>query len=163
MRQGMTDWRATAGGMGRPGFLAYVAEACGPVGRREEGLAAVAEALDLVRKTGEGLYEIELYRVKGDLLLAEERSTPRAGASRGNIEQAEECFLQAIAIAQNQGAKSLELRAVMGLAPLWRKRGKRKEARQMLSEIYGWFTEGFDTRDLREAKALLGELTAATR
>jgi predicted ATPase len=74
-------------------------------------------------------------------------------------EEAEECFHKAIEIAQRQGAKSLELRAVMSLARLWQKQGKKEDARQMLAEIYGWFTEGFDTADLKEAKVLLEELS----
>jgi predicted ATPase len=103
-----------------------------------------------VDKIGERLYEAELYRVKGELVL-------QSGV-RTSDSEAEECFLRAIEIARPQQAKSLELRAVMSLARLWQQQGKRKEAHALLAEIYGWFTEGFDTADLQEAKALLEEL-----
>jgi predicted ATPase len=116
-------------------------------GHAEEGLQVVAEALARVDKTGGRLWEAELYRLKGELILQ----------ARG--QSAEACFQHAIAIARKQQAKSLELRAVLSLSRLWQQQGKRDEARQMLAEIYGWFTEGFDTKDLQEAKTLLEELT----
>lgn len=103
--------------------------------------------------------EAELHRLKGELLLAQEGSRPQAGGFREKAEEVEECFHKAIEIARKQQAKSLELRAVMSLARLWQQQGKKEEAQQMLAEIYGWFTEGFDTKDLQEARALLEELT----
>jgi predicted ATPase len=126
-------------------FLALLAEAYGRAGKAEEGLAALAEALRAVDDKGIGFYEPELHRLKGELLLARGPVNPSG---------AEACFRQAIAIARRQQAKSLELRAVMSLSRLDHKRGKTAEARQVLAEIYGWFTEGFDTVDLREAQAL---------
>ena len=121
----------------------------------------LAEALAFVDKTGVRFYEAELYRLKGELTLQKfqvsgskfQVANPQAGA------EAEACFHKAIDIARRQSAKSLELRAVMRLSRLWKKQGKKEEARQMLAEIYGWFTEGFDTADLKEAKVLLDELS----
>jgi predicted ATPase len=133
---------------------ALLAEAYGKVGQVEEGLAVLAKALAVVEKTGERLWEAELYRLKGDLSL---QSGVRGPESKGEAE-AEECFLKAVEIARRQSAKSWELRAVMSLAKLWQHQGKTKEARAMLADIYHWFTEGFDTKDLQEAKALLKEL-----
>jgi len=109
----------------------------------------VNEALAFVERTEERFYEAELYRLQGELLLQQsEHSAPAAAAS----------FQKAMTIAHHQQAKSLELRAVMSLSRLWQQQGKKEEARQMLAEIYGWFTEGFDTKDLQEAKELLEEL-----
>lgn len=127
-------------------FLALLAEVCRKAGKVEEGLAAVAEALQAVEDKGIGFYEPELPRLKGELLLA--------GAS-GKSAEAEACFRQAIAVARRQSAKSLELRAVMSLSRLLHNQGQQDEARRMLAGTYGWFTEGFDTADLREAKGLL--------
>jgi predicted ATPase len=109
----------------------------------------LAEALTLVDTTGERWYEPELYRLKGALLLQQ---------SLDNSTEAEACFHQAIMIAQNQQAKSLELRASTSLARLWQSQGKRQEAYDLLEPVYHWFTEGFDTADLKDAKALLHEL-----
>src|SRR5439155_1643383 len=150
-------------------------EAYGKRGQIEEGMKAVAEALAAVNKTGERHYEAELYRLKGELTLQSKVQGPK---SKVNIPQsafrfgldlplamqleaeaeAEACFQQAIDVARRQSAKSLELRAVMSLSRLWQQQGKKEEARQVLAEIYGWFTEGFDTKDLQEARALLHEL-----
>src|SRR5206468_1511046 len=115
----------------------------------EAGLHAVAEALATVHTTGERYYEAELYRLKGDLLLARSPEQHAEGAA---------CFRQSLAIACRQQAKSLELRATMSLARLWQQQGKHAEAYALLAPIYGWFTEGFDTADLRDAQALLAAL-----
>jgi predicted ATPase len=164
IQQGLAAWRATGAELERPHILARLAEAYGKVGQPEEGLTALAEALALVDKTAERFYEAELYRLKGELVL---QSGVRGPASEIPNPQhlipdtqlgAESCFLKAIEVARRQSAKSLELRAVMSLSRLWQRQGKKDEARQMLAEIYGWFTEGFDTKDLQEAKALLEEL-----
>ena len=112
------------------------------------------KALDCAYRTGGCSYEAELYRLKGELTL---QSSVQRLESR--VKEAEACFLKAIEVAQKQQAKSLELRAVMSLARLWRQQGKTAEARQMLTEIHDWFTEGFDTKDLQEAKMLLAELS----
>src|SRR5262249_48020725 len=108
-----------------------------------------AEALTLVDKTGERWCESELYRLKGELLLQQ---------NAVNQAEAEDCFHHALDIARSQQAKSLELRAATSLARLWHSQGKRDEARQVLGNVYGWFTEGFDTLDLQEAKTLLDAL-----
>jgi len=113
------------------------------------GLRALEDAFSRVEPTGERMYESELYRLKGELLLAQDAS---------NAAQAEKSFRTAIEIAQAQSAKSWELRATTSLAGLLAKQGKRDEARAMLAEIYNWFTEGFDTADLKDAKALLEDL-----
>lgn len=102
-------------------------------------------------------YEAELYRLKGELLLRQ--GTGSGGSRTATTEEAEACFCQAIEIANPQSAKSLELRAVMSLSRLLQKQGKREEARNMLAETYGWFTEGFETKDLKEARTLLEELS----
>jgi predicted ATPase len=163
MHQGMAAWRATGAELCRPYYLALLAEAYGKMGQAEEGLDALVEVLAAVDKSRECFYEAELYRLKGQLVLQSrspqstvadpQHPTPNPQA------EAEACFLKAIEIARRQSAKSLELRAVMSLSRLWQQQGKREEAQQMLAEIYGWFTEGFDTVDLREAKALLEQLS----
>jgi predicted ATPase len=154
MRQGLAAYRTTGADLIRTYFLALLAEAYGKEGQPEEGLNVLAEALALVGKTGERHYEAELYRVKGALTLQSKIQGPNSTVEA----EAEECFLKAIEIARQQQAKSLELRAVMSLARLWQQRGKKDEARQLLAEVYHWFTEGLDTKDLQEAKALLDEL-----
>ncbi|MBI3800074.1 MAG: hypothetical protein HY268_24250, partial [Deltaproteobacteria bacterium] len=158
MDQGLVAYRATGTELVQPYILALLAEAYGKAGQTEDGLAAVAEALQRVEKNDERFYEAEVYRIKGELLLAQEGYRPQAEGSREKTEEAERCFHKAIEVAQKQQAKSLELRAVMSLVRLWQTQGKTAEARQMLADIYGWFTEGFDTKDLQEAKALLEEL-----
>src|SRR5262249_2183002 len=152
---------------GRRLVLAVLAEAYGKVGQTEEGLRVLTEALTRVDKTGEGLYAAELYRLKGVLTLRQwpvARATghapvpqPLSPHSQAEVE-AEASFQQALEIARWQRAKSLELRAAMSLSRLWQSQSKPQEARRLLAEIYGWFTEGFDTADLQEAKALLEAL-----
>jgi predicted ATPase len=162
MRQGLATYQATGSELFRPYHLALFAEVYGKVGQAEEGLTLLAEALAAVDKTGERWCEAELYRLKGELTLAQSSvqslgsSVPDPRPPTPNPQaEAEACFLKAVKIARKQQAKSLELRAVMSLSRLWQKQGKKEEARRMLAEIYGWFTEGFDTKDLQEAKALL--------
>ncbi len=156
IRQGLTAHQATGAKVGQPHFLALLAEAYGKTDQVETGLSMLAEALTTVDKTGERVDEAELYRLKGELTLQQAKvQGPKSKVEK----EAEECFLKAIAIAHRQQAKSWELRATISLSRLWQKQGKRKEARQMLAEIYEWFTEGFDTKDLQEAKALLKELS----
>jgi predicted ATPase len=132
--------------LSRPSVLGLLAEAYGRAGQAEDGLTVLDEALGLVHRTGERHGEADLYRLKGELLLA----LPAAHQA-----EAEACFRQSIAIARNQSAKSWELRAVLSLSRLYHQQGKTEEARPMLAEIFGWFTEGFETADLQEAKALL--------
>ncbi|HEV8718560.1 MAG TPA: adenylate/guanylate cyclase domain-containing protein [Candidatus Binatia bacterium] len=160
IHQGLADYQATGAELGRPYFLALLAEAYGKVGQVEEGLSVPAEALAQVDKTGERYYEAELYRLKGQLTLQKFQVSGSEFQVQNSPEsEAEEYFLKAIEIARRQQAKSLELRAVVSLSQLWQQQGKQREAHSLLEEIYGWFTEGFDTKDLQEAKALLAELT----
>jgi predicted ATPase len=126
--------------------LALLAEAYGKGGKPAEGLAVLAEALSAVEDSGMRFYQPELYRLQGEFLLARAPDNPA---------DAESCFRRAIALARRQGAKSWELRAVLSLSRLYHRQGKKEVARPMLAENYGWFTEGFDTADLQEAKALL--------
>lgn len=149
LRQGLDAYRATGAAFQRPHFLGMLAEVHGSLGQPEAGLAALHEALDLVETTGERYYAAELHRLQGELLL--QHAAPE-------VSHAEACFQQALTLARRQEAKSLELRAAMSLARLWQQQGKRAEARELLAPLYGWFTEGFDTADLQEAKALLEEL-----
>jgi predicted ATPase/DNA-binding winged helix-turn-helix (wHTH) protein len=149
LRQGMAAYRATGAGLGLPYQLARMAEVYARTGQVQEGLSALAEALVATDKTGDRRWVAELYRLKGELTL-QSKSEGREGA--------EEYFLRAIGIARGQQAKSFELRATMSLARLLANQGRRDEAHTMLAEVYGWFTEGFDTADLKGAKALLDEL-----
>jgi predicted ATPase len=172
MRHGLATCQAIGVGTFHSYSLALLAEAYGKAGQPEDGLATLAEALALVDKSGERFYEAELYRLRGELTLHksrvgiahQERTVAEAGTVGGahptadSQVEADACFLKAIEISRQQQAKSLELRAVMSLARLWHSQGKKAEAHQMLAEIYNWFTEGFDTKDLQEAKALLEEL-----
>ena len=152
MRHGLAAYRATGAEVGRPSYLALLAEAYGKVEQPEDALTILTEALALVDKTGEHSYEAELYRLKGELLQQSE------GGVRHGEWTPEECFRRALSIARQQQAKSWELRAAMSLARLWQRQGKRAEARELLAPIYGWFTEGLDTADLQEAQALLEAL-----
>jgi TOMM system kinase/cyclase fusion protein len=149
MQQGLGAWRATGAKVFRPYGLSLLAEAYAHVGRIDEGLGLLVEALAVANDTGERRWEAELHRLKGELLLARFAE---------HDADAEACFHQALDIAGYQRAKSWELRAAMSLSRLWQRQGKRAEARALLAPIYGWFTEGFDTADLQAAKALLAEL-----
>ncbi|WP_459572321.1 adenylate/guanylate cyclase domain-containing protein [Cupriavidus sp. 8B] len=156
IRQGLTAYEATGAERARSYFLALLAESYGNAGQAKAGLIVLAEALAMVDKTGERCYEAELHRLKGELLL--HPSSVQTHASTGH-EDAEACFHKAIAVARHQGAKSLELRAALSLARRWQRQGKTETARQRLADIYGAFTEGFDTADLQQAQALIEELT----
>jgi predicted ATPase len=147
--QGLEAYRATGAAIRQPGFYAEVAAACNETGQSEAGLAAVTEGLTHVNRTGERWCEAELYRLKGELLLQQ---------AAANSQQAVACFQQALAIARRQQAKSLELRVTMSLCRVWQQQGQSDEAYQLLADIYGWFTEGFDTVDLQEARVLLETL-----
>jgi predicted ATPase len=149
MRQGIIAWQATGAEVDHPYYLALLAEGYGKAGRAEAGLHVLAEALAVTEAIEDRYYEAELYRLKGELLLARSPKQHAEGAT---------CFQQALDVARRQQAKSLELRAAMSLARLWQQQGKRTEACELLASVYGWFTEGFDTADLQEAKALLEAL-----
>jgi predicted ATPase len=158
-------------------ILALMAEVHGTLGQASDGLALLADALALVEKTGDRWYEAELHRIKGELLLQTDRRArkPRAakttrrvaagvaassgGRSAVDLRAAvEACFRTALDIARRQQAKSFELRAATSLSQLWQRHGKRRQAHELLSQTYGWFTEGFDTPDLRDAHTLLSDL-----
>jgi predicted ATPase len=147
--QGLTAYRATGAEVSRPYLLALLAEAHGILGEPEAGLAVLAEALTFMDTTGVHWYAPELYRLKGALLLQQ---------SSDNQAEAEHCFQQALVVAQTQQAKSWELRAATSLARLWQQQGKSQEAHDLLAPVYHWFTEGFDTADLKDARALLDAL-----
>jgi predicted ATPase len=146
MCQSLATWRAMGLEVYRPYFLALLAEAYGTADQNEAGLTVLAEALDQVGTTGQRVYEAELYRLKGTLLLARPGDHHR---------EAEVCFQKALDVARRQQAKSWELRAATSLARLWQSQAKRQNAYDLLAPVYGWFTEGFDMADLQEAKALL--------
>jgi predicted ATPase len=129
--------------------LTLLAGACGRLGKTTEGLSYLTEAEQLIETTNDAFHEAELHRVRGDLLNA-----------NGDVAGAERSYQHAIVVAKRQSAKTFELRASTSVARLWRDQGKREEARELLAPVYGWFTEGFDTLDLKEAKALLDELSS---
>ncbi len=131
-------------------FHAMLAQWLGEAGKTEEALATLTEAIQISPRMGESYFNAEIQRIRGELLLKTD--------AVGREAEAEACYHQAIGIARQQSAKSWELRAATSLARLWQRQRKTAEARQMLAEIYGWFTEGFDTADLKEAQALLAEL-----
>jgi len=151
IRQGLTTWRGTGIEASRTFTLALLAEAYGKGGEAGEGLRVLAEAFALMEKNGERFWEAELHRLQGALLMVQEGTKQRT--------EAEMHFQQALDIARRQQAKTLELRTAIGLSRLWQQQGKREAARQLLEPIYGWFTEGFNTADLQEARAVLEELT----
>jgi predicted ATPase len=178
IHQGLAALRATGTELSQPYHLALLAEAYGRGGQIEAGLCALEEALVAADQHAERLYEAELQRLKGELLLRKSvpagfipaptampngpaSSVGAAGPSSLQME-AQACFQTAFEIARRQEAKSLELRAAMSLSRLWQQQGKRTEAREFLAPIYGWFTEGFDTADLQEAQALLEALSASS-
>ena len=149
MTQGLSAYRATGAVALQPCFLALLAEAQGTMGQPAAGLMTLAEALTRADTTGERWSEPELYRLKGKLLLQQHAA---------NQAEVENCFQQAVNIACSQQAKSLELRAATSLAKLWQRQGKRHEAYDLLSPVYSWFTEGFATADLQDAKTRLDAL-----
>jgi TOMM system kinase/cyclase fusion protein len=149
MHQGLAAYHTTGAAMGQTYLRALLVEGYGNVGQVDTGLRLLAEILAVVESTGERIWEAELYRLQGTLLL---------GQGTLDEHQVEACFQTALDITRRQQAKSLELRAAMSLSRLWQRQGKREEARELLAPIYGWFTEGFDTADLQDAKVLLEAL-----
>ncbi|MFQ5479617.1 MAG: hypothetical protein ACE5E4_13490, partial [Candidatus Binatia bacterium] len=148
MRQLLDAFEAADMKLRRPFSFALMAQWYGGGGQPSEGLALIAEAEEIAEKTGERWSDAEIHRVKGELLLLESKD-----------DAAERCFHKAIEVARKQQAKSWELVASTGLARLWQRQGKKDEAHKLLSDIYGWFTEGFDTAPLRDVKELLEELS----
>ena len=147
----MSAQRSTGRTLYSPANFSYLAKAHGDLGQFDDASRCIGEAVTAVETTKETLFEAEVHRLAGEIaLLSRERNTAKAEAY----------FERALAVARTQQAKSWELRAAMSTARLWLDQGKREEARELLAPVYGWFTEGFDTLDLKEAKALLDELAA---
>jgi predicted ATPase len=148
MQQGLTDWRATGTQAWAPLHLGMFADAYLETGQPEQAQAALDEAFLAVRQSGERMVEAESHRLQGEVRLAQ-----------GDENEAEACFRRAVTVARRQEARSWELRATMSLARLLGQQGRAQEGRSMLADIYGWFTEGFDTPDLREAQLLMEQLS----
>jgi predicted ATPase len=149
IQQALAELAQSGTGVGAPGFLSMLAEASWRIGRHDDALVALAYAAARAQKTGQHCRDADLQRLKAEILLDQDE---------GQAEQAEGLFREAIEIARRREAKSWELRAAASLARLWQRQGKRAEARGLLQPVYDWFSEGFDTRDLKDAKALLAEL-----
>jgi predicted ATPase len=150
IREGLASLEQMGHALWRPHQQGLLAEACARAGQIDEALDVIAKALESAGRTGDVEHAAELHRQQGESLL--QQGAPEAAA------EAEKCFGDAIEIARRQKAKSWELRAAMSLARLWRSQGRRKQARELLAPVYDWFTEGFDTPDLQDAKALLDTL-----
>jgi predicted ATPase len=150
VRQGLTAYRATGAALWVPYLCTVLADVAAHLGHPDEGLRVLAEAHTLVEQHDERWWEAEIHRLRGVLLQRQTIPQP---------EEAEVWLQRALDVARRQEAKSLELRAAMSLSRLWQQQGKQAEARALLAPVYGWFTEGFDTADLQEAKALLEALT----
>ncbi|MDP6819485.1 MAG: hypothetical protein QF449_15790 [Alphaproteobacteria bacterium] len=150
MHRGLAEYTATESGSYVPFLLALLAEGYHRCGKFEEGLKVLNDAFDAVGSGDEDMWKSELQRNRAECLLS---------ISPDNAPEAETDFRQAIEVAKRQNVRSLELRAAVSLARLWRNQGKTAEARELLAPVYGWFTEGFDTADLKDAKALLVDLS----
>jgi predicted ATPase len=166
---GLSEYQALGTQQLIPFFLSFLAEGYQQQGKVDEALQTVHDALSLTATNFDVFWEAELYRLKGELTLQQANQKAKVKRQKSKKtdprsltpdpqDEAEACFLKAIEVSRKQQAKSLELRATMSLARLWQQQDKRDEARQILAEVYGWFTEGFDTKDLQEAKALLDSL-----
>ncbi|MGQ0735201.1 MAG: hypothetical protein ACT4QD_16305 [Acidobacteriota bacterium] len=168
IHEGIAGYRATGAELEMPYWLSLLAQAQGKAGQLEEGLRTLAEAMRRVQQYGVRICEAELHRLRGELLLQQAVPKDQRGAfgplapaviHAPVMTEAAASFRDAIEIARRKQAKSLELRAVMSLSRLLQRQGQRDEACQMLGQIYGWFTEGFNTADLKDARALLDELS----
>jgi predicted ATPase len=149
LRQGLVAWEETGAAMTLPYYLSLLARALAKGGHGSAALEALDKALRLAKRTGERWFDAELHRLKGEALLHGDTS---------NGAEAEACFHRALAVARKQGAKLWELRATRSLARLWAEQGQCRKAHNLLAPVYGWFTEGFETQDLKDAKGLLDEL-----
>ena len=149
LTSGITALRLTGATLWVPLYLSYLARAYAGLGQFDDAWRCIGEAMTVIETTKESWCEAEVYRIAGEIAVL----SPKPDAAK-----AEAYFERALAVARQQQAKSWELRAAMSLARLWRDQGKVQQARELLAPVYGWFTEGFDTRDLKEAKALLEEL-----
>src|SRR5262249_7996050 len=148
---GMTSLRSTGAALYEPFHLWHLAMAYAELGQPDDARRCIADAIDKIEKSKEKWPEAEINRIAGEIAL--KSPTPDAA-------KAEAYFERALTVARSQHAKSWELRAAMSLARLWRDQGKPQQARELLAPVYGWFTEGFDTLDLKEAKALLAQLAS---
>jgi predicted ATPase len=146
---GITAWRSIGSKLFIPNYFSYLAMAHAEIGEFNDAWRCIGEALTAVETTKEGLWEAEVHRTAGEIALM---------SAEPDAAKAQACFERALAAARQQEAKSWELRASMSLARLWRDQGKPQQARELLPPVYGWFTEGFDTRDLKDAKTLLDQL-----
>jgi predicted ATPase len=153
MRRGLAAKQATGAQLKVPYYLGLMAGVLGGAGSGSEALALLDEALARVNRTGERWFEAELHRLKGEALLR---------LSTASFSEGEACFVKALTVAREQGAKMWELRAATSLARLWAEQGERRKAYDLLAPVHGWFTEGFDTADLKDAKALLEELGSSS-
>ena len=151
MQQALADLAGIGSGVGAPGALAKLAEGLQKVGRRDEALGALELGVARAEQQGQHYCDAELYRLRAEILLDMDGNA---------VDEAETLFNQSLEIARRQEARTFELRAATSLARLWQRQGKRDAARALLAPLYAWFTEGFDTRDLRNAKALLDELAS---
>ena len=149
INSGITAWRSIGSKLWMPNYLSYLARAYAEIGQLNDAWRCIGEAMTAVETTKEGLWEAEIHRTAGEIALL---------SSQPDAAKAQDYFEHGLAVARQQQAKSWELRAAMSMARLWRDQGKVQQARELLAPVYGWFTEGFDTRDLKEAKALLEEL-----
>jgi predicted ATPase len=145
--EGLARFRETGAILAEPTAITILAEAYRALGRPHEALTCLGEAAEKIDRTEERVNEPDVLRLRGELLL-----------ETGDIEKGEQSYRQAIAVATQQCARLYEVRAATSLAGLWRDQGRRDDARELLAPVYGWFTEGFDTLDLKEAKKLLDEL-----
>ena len=152
IRQGMEAWLATGAEVARPYFLALLADAERRQKRCAAGMQMLDEGLAVVEELSDKFYEAEIHRLKGELILQQHSE---AATSSKTEDEAEASYRRAFRVARDQAAKSWELRAAMSLARLWRRQDRREEADAILAPVYGWFTEGLETRDLSEARALL--------
>ena len=152
INSGITTYRSTGSRVYLPFFLAHLSRAHAELGQFDDAWPCIGEAMTAVETTNEQWYEPEINRIKGEIAL----KLPQLGSAQAGAH-----FERALTVARTQQAKSWELRAAMSMARLWRDQGKPQQARRdLLAPVYGWFTEGFDTRDLKEAKALLEELAS---
>ena len=156
MREGLALMQTIGRTRGMVTTLSQLAVACALDGQAEAGLEAVASALDLIQTRGSRMWEAEVHRLRGALLLAQHGPGQTPPAAR--VEEAAACFQRALEVARQRQARAWELRAATSLARLWQQQGRFEAARAVLAPVYSWFTEGFDTADLQQAKALLDEL-----
>jgi predicted ATPase len=148
---GLIAWRSTGATIRVPEYTSYLARAYADIGHFEDAWRCIGDAIAALEKANERWFEAEVHRLAGKIALK---------SPQPDTEKAQSYFERALAVARQQQAKSLQLRAAMSLARLWRDQGKMQQARELLAPVYAWFTEGFDTLDLKEAKVLLQELAA---